>query len=489
MTGAGAYALALAAGAIATLAFPEPDVAPLAWVALAPLLVAARGAPLRRGLGLGLIYGFGFFGVLLYWQSLVGWLAWALLVTLQSLFIALFGGAWAVASRRSNAIVRIAVGAALWVAVEYLRSVIPLGGFTWGQLVQSQHDLTWFIRTAAWAGGWAVSLQVAVLNGLAAELWACIRARRTRLAPAYLGAVVAVVAAPAALPSVAAGGERARLALVQGNVERNFEGDFTDYVSDLVGRHGRLTAGLAGASPDLVVWPESAVALDPYRNAGIRRALTAAARAVDAPMLVGSELDIDESHRKVVVVHVARDGQLEGFYQKRHHVPFGEYIPLRPLFDWIPMLDQIPQDAVSGPGPEVFDLAGGPVATVISFEGDFGSLVRESMAAGGRLLVVATNTSTFGYTWNSAQHVAFSQIRAVENGVWVAHGALSGISAFIRPDGTVAASTPLWTATTLVGDVAFATRATFYARTGDWLPLGSALVALAGLAAGARRSG
>jgi apolipoprotein N-acyltransferase len=111
------------------------------------------------------------------------------------------------------------------------------------------------------------------------------------------------------------------------------------------------------------------------------------------------------------------------------------------------------------------------------------------MAAGGRLLVVATNTSTFGYTWNSAQHVAFSQIRAVENGVWVAHGALSGISAFIRPDGTVAASTPLWTATTLVGDVAFATRATFYARTGDWLPLGSALVALAGLAAGARRSG
>ncbi|MBA3349874.1 MAG: apolipoprotein N-acyltransferase [Actinobacteria bacterium] len=172
-----------------------------------------------------------------------------------------------------------------------------------------------------------------------------------------------------------------------------------------------------------------------------------------------------------MVFLVTPEGRIADFYQKRHHVPFGEYIPGRRFLDWIPMLDQVPTDSIPGPGPKVFRIAGGPVAPVISFEDDFGSLVRQSIAAGGRLLVVATNTSTYGFTWNSAQHVAFSQLRAAENGVWVVHAALSGISAFVAPDGTEVKSTPLWQAVSAVRRVRFSTGATFYARTGDWLPL------------------
>ena len=85
-------------------------------------------------------------------------------------------------------------------------------------------------------------------------------------------------------------------------------------------------------------------------------------------------------------------------------------------------------------------------------------------------MVVATNTSTWGHSWASAQHVAFSRVRAVENGVWVAHGALSGISAFIRPDGTVVEDSDLWTRDTLVATLAFTPSETFYTRYGDWLP-------------------
>src|SRR5665809_35121 len=118
--------------------------------------------------------------------------------------------------------------------------------------------------------------------------------------------------------------------------------------------------------------------------------------------------------------------------------------------DRIPALEQVPRDAVAADEPVVFDIAGGKVVPVISFEGDFGSLVRKPIAEGGRLLVVATNTSTWGYSWASAQHVAFSQVRAVENGVWVAHAALSGISAFVSPNGQVIDSTSLWTATAQV---------------------------------------
>jgi apolipoprotein N-acyltransferase len=139
------------------------------------------------------------------------------------------------------------------------------------------------------------------------------------------------------------------------------------------------------------------------------------------------------------------------------------------------MLDQVPRDAIAADEPTIFEAAGGRVAPVISYEGDFGSLVRQRIADGGRLLVVATNTSTWGESWASAQHVAFSQVRAVENGVWVVHAALSGISAFVSPAGDVVRSTPLWEATTAVEVVRFAETPTLYARSGDWVAWGSVL--------------
>ncbi len=486
--GATAYGIALVSGAALTLAFPEPDLAPVAWVAVAPLFVLVRGATPGLGFRLGAVYGVAFFGTLLFWQSLLGWIAWGLLVGLEAVFMGLWGGLWAVASRRGGRLAGVLVPAALWVAMEYLRSVVPFGGFPWGHLAQSQHDLVWMLRPAAFTGAWGVSLLAAMANGALAEAWRSLTSiipRSAAGAAALVAAAVGLVAAPVLLPSQSAGGREARVAIVQGNVPRDYAGSFFDKELEVIESQARLTAGLRKGNPDLVIWPESSVGIDPYRYPEVRRALAEAARAVGAPMLVGGEVDVGSQKRKVVVLRVTPKGRIRGFYQKRHHVPFGEYIPARRFLDWIPMLDQVPTDSIPGPGPEVFMLAGGPVAPVISFEGDFGSLVRQSIDAGGRLLVVATNTSTFGFTWNSAQHVAFSQLRAAENGVWVVHAALSGISAFIAPDGAVVQSTPLWQAVTAVQRVRFSTGATFYARTGDWLPLGCAVAGLGAVLFGA----
>jgi apolipoprotein N-acyltransferase len=57
------------------------------------------------------------------------------------------------------------------------------------------------------------------------------------------------------------------------------------------------------------------------------------------------------------------------------------------------------------------------------------------------------------------------------------HAAISGISAFISPDGRVVERTPLWAAVSATEDVRFAEDTTFYARVGDWLPFLSALLA------------
>jgi apolipoprotein N-acyltransferase len=189
----------------------------------------------------------------------------------------------------------------------------------------------------------------------------------------------------------------------------------------------------------------------------------------------------------VMTLLVSADGEIVDRYQKTHLVPFGEYIPARGLLGGLPPLQQVPRDAVAGRDPRNFDVDGTTVATVISFEGDFGPLVRDRIGLGARLLVVATNTSTWGRSWASAQHVAMSQVRAAENGVPVVHAALSGISAAISEDGRVLADTPLYEESTLVFEMRPADFVTFYARSGEWFPLLCIVIAGGGTVVGFRR--
>ncbi|MGH2820306.1 MAG: apolipoprotein N-acyltransferase, partial [Actinomycetota bacterium] len=304
---------------------------------------------------------------------------------------------------------------------------------------------------------------------------------------AWAGTAGALLVAPLLLPPAAADGDPLRVSIVQGSIPRDTADLFERDIA-ILRSHLELTREAASARPDLVVWPESSVGLDVDRTRDAARALTLAARSARAPLVVGGNLDVDAGHYKVMAFAVSEKGGIVDRYQKTHLVPFGEYVPARDLLDWIPMLDQVPRDAIAGDEIDVFALAGGRVAPVISFEGDFGSLVRRRMDAGGRLLIVATNTSTWGNSWASAQHLAFSQVRAAENGVWVVHAALTGISAFVAPDGRVLGETGLYEESIVVRDVSFADDITFYARTGDWLPwlcvAGSAVGLLAALRRG-----
>ncbi|MGH2818132.1 MAG: apolipoprotein N-acyltransferase [Actinomycetota bacterium] len=488
MNDTGDYLVALGSGVALSFAFPEPDLWWLAWIAIAPLLLVASGRSFRRGFLLGFVYGAAFFGTLLVWISIVGWVAWGVLVAVEALFIGLFGGLWAVvSSAHARPAVRVLAAPVLWVAAESLRAVIPVGGFTWGQLAQSQHDLPWMLKPAALGGGWTISFLVVALNAALLGAFRSARAGRWRVCAGSMAVVAASLVVPALVPAQDATGDGLRVAIVQGNVPRDFPGSFTDKELAILGSHARETRALVGEGVDLVVWPESAVGLDIEREPAVADAVATAARSVDAPMIVGGNLDADDAHYKVMAFEISAEGDVVDRYQKTHLVPFGEYVPARSLLDWIPMLNQVPEDALPGGEGRVFDVAGGAVAPVISYEGDFGPLVRERINSGGRLLVVATNTSTWRRSWASAQHVAFSKVRAAENGVWVVHAAISGISAFIQPDGRVADSLPLWTTGSMVADVNLAEDVTWYARTGEWLPIGCGIVSVALVVLSGRR--
>jgi apolipoprotein N-acyltransferase len=445
------------------------------------------GVRARRGFALGGVFGIAFFGLLLYWISIVGWAAWIVLVVVETMFIALFGATWAVASRRNSLAVRLLAPPVLWVAFEYLRSRVPVGGFTWGQLAQSQHNVSWLLRFAGVAGGWGIAFVLVACNAALAVGLAEVGRRRWGRAVSLTVASAALIALPGLTPAAHATGAPLKVAIVQGNVPEHFAGSVVGEQLQILRSHLALTRSIVAEHPDLVVWPESSVGFDPFRYAVARTAIARAARAVDAPMIVGGNEDIDSAHYRVVAWFVSPTGSIEDTYVKTHLVPFGEYVPGRRFLSWLPLLAQIPQDAVAAHDPKNFSVDGDQVSTVISYEGDFGSLVRQRIDLGGRLLVVATNTSTWRRSWASAQHVAMSQVRAAENGVWVVHAALSGISAFVDPAGRVVSSTPLWTAAALVHTVRFARSVTLYARMGDWLPFSCMALGVLVVVFGARK--
>jgi apolipoprotein N-acyltransferase len=124
-------------------------------------------------------------------------------------------------------------------------------------------------------------------------------------------------------------------------------------------------------------------------------------------------------------------------YVKRRLVPFGEYVPARRFLGWFPGLERVPSDGIPGADPTVVDAAGARIGTGICFDVVFPHFFREQVADGADLLVLATNNVSYGRSAMSDQHIAFSQLRAVETGRWVVHVALSGRSAIVDPSGGV----------------------------------------------------
>ena len=497
MTRAWALGICLFSGIALSFAFPEPSIAPLAWFAIAPLLVVARANP-RHGLGYGFVFGLGFFGSLLIWIKVVGWIAWLVLVAMEALYLAAFGSVWGYVSRTRMRWWPL-WAAASWVTFEGAREAIPVVGFPWGHLAQSQGPFPWLLQISQVGGGKTVAVVLLAVNACVAIAW--LARGRGRLAALGVAATLIAVMAPLdfLIPQIDGAGEPnssepLRIAIVQGNAT---PGVRVEDERARVERHLELTRSLRGSDVDLVVWPESAVGIDPFVDADVRSMVAEAAVAVGAPMIVGANLDAGPDNYKVTTLLVDETGDFVDSYQKTHLVPFGEYIPARESLEWIPMLAQVPRDAIAGNEPKNFTIPGDQipglgtlrheVGTVISFEGDFGHLVRDRVADGARIVVVATNTSTWERTWASAQHLAMSQVRAAENRVPIVHAALSGVSAFVNHNGTVVGRTGLYEEATTIATMAPSGDISIYARTGEWLPLLCLLLCVAGVVAGVRR--
>jgi len=471
------YLAALASALLMWAAFPPLDIGLLAFVAPIPLFWALRRV--ERGFDaamIGFLWGTVFFGTLLFWISILGFVAWVPLVLLMASYFAVYGFiVWLFRLWPAWRWWLIVVGS--WAVIEYVRARFPFGGFPWGNIGYAASGMPPFLGSVQWIGpaGWTV---LAVAFSAAAVLLIESREHWRRIVDTSVAIILLGIVGGLFPPR--ADGEVMRVAIVQGGSpcpmvhcqnenQRIFES------------HLALTETIPHKGANLVVWAENSTGTpcDPEENDTVKAAIIEQAGRIGAYFLVSGTRNVEPDGFYNVNTLYSPEGVKIGEYGKQHPVPFGEYVPLRSLLSFIPQLDQVPRDMVRGTEPVTFPMVQGQLGSVISFEGAFPRSIRAIAHAGSQLMVVATNESSYGESPASDQLIDMTRVNAAAIGQDLVHAAITGQSTFITAGGAVGERTGLFTEEVLYGDVAMRSAGpTVFTRFPNWVML----LVLAGMA-------
>jgi apolipoprotein N-acyltransferase len=499
-------ALIVAAAAAQTLALPPWRLAPLAWIALVPLLLALRGLRPRAGFAAGLlwgilaIWGVGFWvpiALANYYQQPL-WFGLLFSLGASVIFAGVYAGGFAASlcacAPRRDGMGRVLIPAMLWVAWELARARL-LSGDPWLLLGYSIVPMAHVVQVADVGGVYLLSFLIVAVNAAFAELlvrrsaasWSGVVLAASLVLAAFLYGT-ARLAVP--LPTAPA----LPIAVVQGNNNLGTQWRAEYYGAGLAD-YLRMSERAAASHPRLLVWPESAVTFFLAHEPSYRAAIAQTLRRLHAELIVGAphyEGDPDVAVRYFnSAFHIDADGALGDRYDKQHLLPFAEYFPLRTI-EFLRRRFERVRFFTQGPDTTLLRTGFGDVAVVICFEGIFPELVRGEMARGAALLVNLSNDTWLGGGAGPEQHLAMVALRAIENRTWIVRATTSGISAIVDPFGRVTARTPTFTSDVLAGTVVPMTVPTLYKRVGDafaYVCLLSSLALLVTSAAAARRAG
>jgi apolipoprotein N-acyltransferase len=362
---------------------------------------------------------------------------------------------------------------ALWTLLEWVRGWI-FTGFPWLAIGYSAAPYGPLAGFAPLVGVYGVSLLTALSAGLLALAYA--GAARARALPIF--ALVALWLAGPALqqaPWTQAVGEPVRVSLLQGNIAQDLKWREDRLVSTL-DTYRRLTLASPGK---LIVLPETALPLflEQVPPAYLTE-LSAHARANGGDLVLGvPERSADgRNYYNSVVSLGSSPSQV---YRKVHLVPFGEFIPLKPLFGWFIDLMHIPLgDFTRGATTQrPLAVAGQKVAMNICYEDVFGEeIIRQLPEA--TLLANVSNDAWFGDSIAPRQHLQISQMRALETGRTMLRATNTGMTAIIDQRGRVTAQIDPFHTDALHGEAQGYSGATPYVRWGNLPALLAVLVLL-----------
>ncbi len=486
------------AGALYALAFPPYQLAPLAWVALVPLVVAVRRtrswrqAMLCGAVAAVVMCAIGYAWIadmaMRFWR--VPWPEAALLLLLYSTFGEINFTLFAVLVHRLRArlerLPAVATAALFTLLEELVPKIFP------DTLGSTQVDVPALPSAAAYVGTFGLTFLLSWFASCLAWLpWSAAVSRRRRglelvvclcSAAAFFAAGAQRRRAVDALPVV----RQLRLALVQTNI-----GDAGVFLTALgttalmadtvVAAHARLTQqALRQGEVDLVIWPETAMPVSP-RDPVFER-VRSLVRDLDVPLVFGG-YDFKVLSTGAWRVHntlfwMDQKGRIRERYYKHKLLPLGEHVPFAER--WPVLLDLIPNAGQFSPGPgaRVLEVEGLRFTPLICYELLFPRYVRRGILLGGDFLLNLTNDYWFGLYAEPKQHLALARMRAYETGRPIVRSTNTGYTALIDANARILVRTSLWQAEALHATLPVpVARTTPYLRAGEWLVAALVVVA------------
>lgn len=472
------FGFALLSGFLLALSCAGPiSFGAAAWVALIPLLwVSTSTKPLQAATS-GFICGFIYFLFMLYWVVIVmttyghmeWWLSTAtliLLVSYMSLYPALFAACLSWTNRYISPLWSAPV---LWVALDFLRGKL-FTGFPWHDLAYTQYKYPLLIQTADITGHFGVTFHIVLVNGIGLLLLKHYLSKPRKKQPRNLKINLTVAASIIATVMIyntvryyavaddLASSKTTPVIVVQGNISQDQKW--------IPGKREKTIAtyidlsenALAAYQPSLLIWPETALPLypmennifpflikklnenhtvnlltgAPHRSKSLQGGGTDFFNSAFLLSLHGEKEDIKE--KKYVV----------GRYDKRHLVPFGEYVPLRGFLPIpAPVVETI-GDFTPGSFKGSLSSRNTRIGVLICYESIFPELAREQAKNNANLLVNITNDAWFGKSSAPWQHLSMAVFRALETRKSLARAANTGISGFVDPLGRMKQLSPLF---------------------------------------------
>jgi apolipoprotein N-acyltransferase len=435
--------VALLGGMLLPLAFAPFGWWPIAILSLMAFQMVIRQDKMSRVLWRAGLFGAGYFGVGVSWVyisiSLFGNATPLLAMAITSLFVLVMSAYVVLAAYLTRKLagshsIALLVLPAVWVAIEWLRGWL-FTGFGWLAIGYAFID-TPIATYAPFIGVLGISF-LSVLS--AAGLYAVISRQSgpaLRLTSGLLVLMIWLTPLVVTLPTrTSAEQQPLAVALMQGNIPQHIKWLKSQRQPTL-----KLYRQMTEQHWDkqLIVWPETAVPAYEDQVFDYLETLHTAAQLSGTTIMLG--VPVRESHGEryynaLIVLGNSQRGP-ESLYQKRHLVPFGEYLPMRFLLG--PLLDflEIPMSNFSASEmDEPLVTAGGYQAgAFICFEIAFANDVRQAMP-GAAYLVNISNDAWFGDSLAPYQHLQMARMRALENSRYVLRATNTGLTAIIDHQG------------------------------------------------------
>lgn len=381
-------------------------------------------------------------------------------------------------------------------------------GVPWGRLAIGQAYAPVFVRSASLFGSYFVSFALIAVNGYAALAALLAIKRKYAKTLVSIGLACAIFAVNLTLGGIVSlthtpdSEDRSVIVgALQGNIsstdkwkDNSFDNTSVVYKS--------LTDAAVADGAEIVVWTESSMPYDVKGNTFILRYFENLAAANDATIFATAFWndkqgdDAGKTYNVVLNVSPTTGVDTDCIYKKQRLVPFGEFVPFKPIIEklvpGLASLNMFTSTVEPGDGAYVAETEHGKVGNLVCFDSIYEEYSLNAVREGAELLTISTNDSWFGQSAALYQHTAQAVLRAIETDRYVVRAANTGYTCVIAPTGEIVSSIPIDEQNYLVAEVCMRSTKTLYSVVGNlivWMALGGVLFLCADAAVASARRG